>query len=559
LRSCSGCFSDTHGTSLLGYELGMKPAYDVVVVGSGFGGGTTACRLAQAGRSVCILERGKRWNKADFPRSPAEVGQAFWLSGRSYGFLEYKVFKRMDVIQGCGVGGGSLHYFNVHLRAPSGIFHPNVWPKEVTRILLDPYYAVAEEMLESKPLSPPAGRGLPLRTQAFLAATESLKRKAVLVPIGVYTGPDRLNPHSGVVQTACNYSGNCMLGCDLHAKNTVDITYIRLAEKNGTEVYPLHVVEKMEPLDEGYRVSFRRLDPADPGHSEAGSVIGRQVVLAAGTLGTTELLLRCRDEHRTLSRLGAGLGTRFSGNGDFLLAGTLDACRQVDPGIGPSITAGADFSTSANRIFIEDLGFPDAFMWLLEGMIPAERRLENTLRTFWMYLLNTLGIGEERVPVEVGRLFQGGVTSRLLPYLAMGTDASDGKLSLRNSSIYVEWSHRRSRKLFDEIEKSLAELSRGLNGRYETSVLWRWPLRKLLTAHPLGGCPMGDNQETSVVRHQGEVWGYPNLFIVDGSAIPSALSVNPSLTITCLAERVAFTMIHGRDLGPDDPERPMNH
>src|SRR6185437_15956516 len=93
----------------------MKPKYDVVVVGSGFGGAITACRLAQAGRSVCLLERGKRWNRMDFPRSPGEVSHSFWHEGKSHGFLEYKCFRRVDVIQGCGVGGGSLHYFNVHL------------------------------------------------------------------------------------------------------------------------------------------------------------------------------------------------------------------------------------------------------------------------------------------------------------------------------------------------------------------------------------------------------------------------------------------------------------
>src|SRR2546426_11463808 len=100
----------------------MRDTYDVVVVGSGFGGAITACRLAQAGRSVCVLERGKQWDKTDFPRSPGEVSKSFWKKGESFGFLEYKAFKRIDVLQGCGVGGGSLHYFNVHLRTPEGIF-----------------------------------------------------------------------------------------------------------------------------------------------------------------------------------------------------------------------------------------------------------------------------------------------------------------------------------------------------------------------------------------------------------------------------------------------------
>ena len=224
----------------------MKAAYDVVVVGSGFGGAITGCRLAEAGRSVCILERGKRWGKTEFPRSTGEVAKSFWVQNESLGFLEYNAFRRIDVIRGSGVGGGSLHYFNVHLRAPKEIFAPPVWPGQVTRAALDPYYHLAEVMLESAPLTPPEGRELPDRTKAFLAAASSLGRRPELVPIGVYTGPDRANPYGGAPQSACDYSGDCMLGCVLHAKNTLDLNYLPLADKHGTEIYPLHRVDKIE-------------------------------------------------------------------------------------------------------------------------------------------------------------------------------------------------------------------------------------------------------------------------------------------------------------------------
>src|SRR5215831_3332970 len=265
----------------------MRAAYDVVVVGSGFGGAIAGCRLAQAGRSVCILERGKRWDKADFPRSTGEVARSFWVANESLGFLEYDVFRRIDVIRGCGVGGGSLHYFNVHLRAAKEVLSQPAWPAEVNRSVLDPYYALAEDMLDSVPLAPPQGRELPDRTKAFLAAASALGRKAELVPIGVYTGADRTNPHGGVAQSACDYSGNCMLGCDLHAKNTLDLNYIPLAEKHGAEIFPLHEVERIEPTgNDAYRVWFGRLDPAYPDRSEPGSVAGRQLILAGGTLGT---------------------------------------------------------------------------------------------------------------------------------------------------------------------------------------------------------------------------------------------------------------------------------
>jgi len=537
----------------------MKPAYDVVVIGSGFGGAISACRLAQAGRSVALLERGRRWGKTDFPRSPGEVARAFWRKNESFGFLEYKAFKRIDVIQGCGVGGGSLHYFNVHLRTPAAIFARPVWPAEITREVLNPYYDLAEETLESKPLAPPAGRELPGRTQAFQAAAAATGRPPELVPIGVYTGADRTHPLSGLPQTACDYSGDCMLGCVLHAKNTLDLNYISLAERHGAEVFPLHEVEKIEPLGEaGYRVHFNRLDPARAGWSEPGAVVGKKIAVAAGTVGTNELLLRCRDVHRTLPGLGSLLGSRFSGNGDFLLAATLHANREIDPGSGPSITIGADFSTPSNRIFIEDLGYPNPFMWLLEGVIPSAGRFKNLFDAAATYVLDTLGLGAGRVSFEADRLFRGGATTRMLPYLAMGTDAADGRLSLKGGAIDIDWNHRRSRQLFREIERALKELSRSLDGTYATSVLWRWPLRKLLTAHPLGGCPMGDNPQSGVTKHTGQLWAYPNVFVADAALIPSALAVNPSLTISALAERVAFWMIHGREMQPGDSQRPVN-
>lgn len=363
------------------------------------------------------------------------------------------------------------------------------------------------------------------------------------------------------MQSACDYSGNCMLGCQVHAKNTLDLNYIPLAERHGAEVYPLHLVDRIEPLGEqGYRVYFDRLDSSLPDRGERGSVIGKKVILAAGTLGTGELLLRCRDVHQTLPDLSPALGKRFSGNGDFLLAGTMDADRLVDPARGPSITAVADFSTAANQIHVEDMGYPDPFTWMLEGAIPSAGRIKNLFLSLKNYLLASLGLhgGSSRLSFELEKLFTGGATARFLPYLGMGTDAADGRLRLQDGWIDIAWSHRRSRQMFRELEEALKALSRGLNGRYVTSILWQWPLRKLLTAHPLGGSVMGESQRTGVVNPWGEVWGYPNLYIADGSIIPTALSVNPSMTISALAERIAFWMIHGREMAPGDPQTPKN-
>lgn len=525
----------------------MKEVYDVVVIGSGFGGAINGCRLAQAGRSVCILERGKRWGRKDFPRTTGQVARAFW-NDKDFGLLDYRAFSKIDVIQASGVGGGSLVYFNVHIRTPKEIFEQPRWPAGVKRDHLDPFYDKAKDMLEAVPLCPPPELVMPRRTESFFAAAEGAGRQAHLMDICVNTTPGKVN-RQGVAQDACVYCGNCMLGCHVHAKNTLDLNYIPLAEANGAEVYPLHQVEKIEPIEpvetNGYRVHFKRFDSEKGGEFELGSVVGRKVIISAGSLGSTEILLRSRDMHRTLTRLSPALGTKFSGNGDFLLAGTFEANRQVDPSSGPSITAGVDYSTENNKILIQDLGFPDPFLWYLESALPVPNRLKNLHLFLKKYLLRTLGLSPASAFTDgADKLFQGGVTPKFLPYLGMGTDAADGEMQLSGGNIDIKWSSRRSREMFNEMEKALKELSKGIGGKYKTSILWGWPLRKLLTAHPLGGCVMSDDKEQGVVNEYGEVWNYPNLYVSDGSIIPTALSVNPSATISALSERIADHLVN---------------
>jgi len=537
----------------------VKRHYDVVVIGSGFGGSITACRLAQAGRSVCVLERGRQWRNVDFPRSPGQVAaNAFWggESGRR-GLLDYRAFRRMHVIQGCGVGGGSLHYFNVHLRPPASIFDHDRWPAEVNMETLDPYYALAHDMLDAEPLCPPAGRPFPTRTTTFLEACSRAQRDGELVPIAVYTGPGRRNRHGDVPQQPCDYSGDCMIGCATQAKNTLDVNYLALARAHGAEVHPLHEVYEIARARRGggYQVSYRRLDrpDADPGQVRADTVI-----VAAGTLGTAELLLSCRDRLGTLPGLSPALGQGFSGNGDLLLAGTLTDV-DIDAGPGPSITAGADFATSAQQMYVEDLGLPGPLFWFIEGMLAdgaAARDVPRLIRTF---IEGALGIhGATRRLVREGEsLLGGGRTRGFLPYLGMCEDAADGELVLDESgSLDLHWDPAASRKNFEELEGALRELSRALDGEYVPSPLWL--AGDLLTAHPLGGCRMATDAAEGVVSDSCEVHGYPGLFVVDGSIVPTALSRNPTATISALAERAAFLMIHGRELLSVDAETPSN-
>jgi cholesterol oxidase len=426
---------------------------------------------------------------------------------------------------------------------------------------MDPYYDVVEDMLDARKLVPPAGYKFPPRTEAFLTAARKAGKTPELVPIAVHTGEKGPNIHSGITQEPCDYTGDCMLGCRIHAKNSLTLNYLPLAKSQGAEILPLHQVSKIEPVDgAGYKVYYDEIIPDEPGRSRPGHVISSSVIISAGALGSTELLLKCKNVHKTLPELSPALGTHFSGNGDFLLAGAFNANREIDPSQGPSITAGVDFSTANNRIFIEDLGYPNPFFWLLHGEIPAPRKLWDLFIAAKTYVLAALGFsnGRTRYNVWADKLFKGGITNRFLPYLGMGTDAADGRLYLKDGSIDIEWNPARSMRMFKEMEEALAELSRGVGGTYVTSLLWQWPWRKLMTAHPLGGCIMGNDAASSVVDECGRVWNYPNLYVADGSIIPTALSVNPSNTIAALAERIAFRMTHADDLQPGDSRVPAN-
>ena len=167
----------------------METTFDVIIIGSGFGGAITACRLAQAGRSVCILEKGKRWDRLEFPRGSGEVPASSFASAKhprpEDGFIEYLTYKNMDVIQGTGVGGGSLHYFNVHIKPPTFIFEQAAWPKEINHETLSPYYSLAADMLGANTVTHNSERGIPRRTQVFEDAVNSMGLKPERVPICV--------------------------------------------------------------------------------------------------------------------------------------------------------------------------------------------------------------------------------------------------------------------------------------------------------------------------------------------------------------------------------------
>ena len=234
--------------------------------------------------------------------------------------MDYRVFSRIDMVQGVGVGGGSLHYFNVQMRAPATSLDRPEWPAASSGAVLDPYYDRAEAVTTPAPLVPPAGERIPARTEAFLRAAGDAGYDPSLRPIAIHTGPTRAHPISGLVQEPCAFAADCLLGCRSQSKNSLDVTYLPMGEHPRSRDSPPHLAEGIEPAaGGGYTVTVRRLDPDHPGSADRDHVTGTTVVVAAGAVGSTELLLTARDRHRLLPGLPAALGRRFSANGDIAL------------------------------------------------------------------------------------------------------------------------------------------------------------------------------------------------------------------------------------------------
>ena len=524
--------------------------YDVIVIGSGFGGAITACRLAEAGYRVLILERGRRWGSTAvpgkttaYPRLPGDP----WIWNhcnphRDNGWIDLRIFPNMSVVQGAGVGGGSLIYANISCEAPPSSFEGG-WPGEITYPEMKPYYdTVAKFMNVQKiPDNQWTERMKLVKLAAdkggYTARFKALELAVSFDPAWTYGDPDPHNPAKskrfvnaqGVEQGTCVHLGNCVVGCDVDARNTLDKNYIPWAEKHGAKVAPLQLVTDIAPIAGGYRVSS---DDLQSGERRPGSQTARIVIVAAGSLGSTELLLRCRKLTRSLPGISDNLGHNWSSNGDFLTP-ALYANRLISPTKGPTISSAIDFldrSEDGQSFWIQDGGAPHL--------------LAN-------YLLKKIGNPPKRLSakllVEAIRplLRNADPFKNVMPWFAQAVDAADGRLDLKrpwwffgSRRLHLKWDVSRSVAAIEAVVKMHKHLSGLTGGLPLVPVTWT-VAHDLITPHPLGGCGMGDTIENGVVNHAGEVFGYKNLYVADAAIIPRALGVNPSRTIGALAERIA--------------------
>jgi cholesterol oxidase len=545
--------------------------FDAVVVGSGFGGAVTACRLAQAGRSVLILERGRPWPPGSFPRTPRECRtDAFWSPGAGlHGLWDMWSFTGLDAVVSSGLGGGSLIYANVMLRKDPATFADDEherWP--VSYADLAPHYETVETMMGATPYptehEPYASTP---KTRAILEAAERLgleasrPKLAVTFAPGDPDDPDR-PPAPGVPidpapnlhdapRFTCRLSGECCVGCQYGSKNTLDFTYLSAAQQAGAEIRACCEAVALAPRDDGgWTLRYRQHLPAKAGCRETlidrtdepeREVRARTVVLAGGTLGSTRLLLSNR---ASLPRLSPRLGHGFSSNGDILMF-TRGADRYLDPSYGPTITASvrvpdAD-SPSGRGFFVQDAGAPVATEWLWQGReAPAD--LWRLRRTAWKRLGRRL---RGRRDTSLGGVLAEGIggareSAAMMPLLGMGRDVPDGRMTLQGGSLALNWSEGPSREFFEGLEAAGSAVSEALGGR-----MWR-PLgryARLVTVHPLGGCSMGETPRDGVVDPFGRVFGAEGLYVADGSIMPGPVGANPSLTIAAMAERIAAAIV----------------
>ncbi len=516
--------------------------FDAIVIGSGFGGAISAARLAEAGYKLLILERGRRWDKTNYPRKPEDP----WLWNSEHpeseqGWLEFHTFPHMSVATGAAVGGGSLIYANISCEAPPSAFQAG-WPQEVTYDELKPYYDTVAQFMNVKPVpsnqwtnrmrlmqeaADKTGAGARFKQLELAVAFDPEFNYEQSDPFNVIKSKRFINAQ-GVEQGTCVHLGNCDIGCDADAKNTLDRNYIPWAEKYRAEVRALHLVTDIQPTAGGYKVSF---DQLDQGKRIPGSQTARLVIVAAGSLGSTELLLRCREINQTLPNISPFLGSNWSSNGDFLTPAFYDG-RDVGPSRGPTITCAIDFldrSCGGQSFWIQDGGFPNLLLDYANRLdaSPTKNEAAKLLLDSFRFLMR----GD-------------GVAQNVMPWFAQGVDAANGTLSMHHSLLTGEpclnlaWDIGKSKQTIDAIVAMHLKLAAATGGHPVVPPTWSL-LHSLVTPHPLGGCGMGDTQLNGVVNHEGEVFNYKNLYVIDGAIVPEALGVNPSRTIGALAERCA--------------------
>ena len=516
------------------------PDYDFVIIGSGFGGSVSAHRLTQKGYSVAVIEKGRRLPTEALPKSNWDLAKSIWAPALGLrGILAITTLKDVVIFHGAAVGGGSVVYANTHLEPLEAFFTDPRWVGLVPdwKAELAPYYAEARRMLGSVP----APRTYPVddalkEVLDELGTGDSFARHTV----GVYFGPEGqqvADPYfggEGPSRVGCTHCGSCMVGCTVGAKNSLDKNYLYFAEKQGARVIADTEVVDVRPRgaedgSDGYVLHTRSVGGL---FKQRTTITARNVVFSGGVLGTVPLLFGCR-ERGSLPRLSRALGTFVRTNSESIqgVTTTIDGL-----GRGVAISSGG-FTPDGTHIEMVRYGDNADALSALATVHTGGGRLPRPL--YWL-----AAVAKRPWLAIRPLLFPRGWSKGSAIVLAM--QALDNSMELRwqrrwwwpfSSRLTSDWGDREAPPTYmpaaSEVTRRLAEKL----GGEPMSVLPEVILDTTTTAHILGGCPMGASADDAVIDVQNRVFNYSGLYVVDASMIPANLGVNPSLTITALAER----------------------
>jgi cholesterol oxidase len=514
--------------------------YDWVVVGSGFGGSVSALRLSEKGYSVAVLECGKRFADKDFPKSTWDLRRYFWAPRLGLkGIFRLTQFRDVAVVSGCGVGGGSLGYANTLYVPGKDFFEDPQWAGlEDWEAELAPHYAEAQRMLGVVVHEDDDPADQLLRELGEHLGVGETYRKT---PVGIYFGePGKTvaDPYfggEGPDRTGCIRCGRCMVGCPHGAKNTLVKNYLWLAERRGARVSPERLVTEVRPLgaadgSNGYSISSERSGMI-PGRGRR-TVTARGVVFAAGPLGTNKLLQRCR-LGGSLPRISDRLGELVRTNSEMILAVTVPQDYPDDLTKRVAITSSI-WTDAHTHIETVTYGNDGDSMSSLYTLLTSD----GTKATRPLKLLGQI----VRHPVKFAKIMRPkGWSRRTIIVLVMQT--LDNAIALRpkrkrngDVRLTTEQDPEKPNPTFIPIANEAAEWLAERTGGIAQSSLSEAAFNVPNTAHILGGAVIGGSPESGVVDHKQRVFGYENLLVCDGAAVPANVGVNPSLTITALAE-----------------------
>ncbi len=515
------------------------PGYDVVIIGSGFGGSVSALRLAEKGWQVAVLEQGRQLDDAAMADAGSDAKKLAWLPALGLkGFFAQDVFRHVAIVRGIGVGGGSLVYAAVLLEPKASFYRDPVW-----RALshdwereLAPHYAAAKHMLGVAP-NPYHG----IQDDWLRGAAERMSAGETFdtVPQGVFFGdPSRLTPDPffgghGPARMGCNQCGRCITGCAYGAKNTLERNYLYFARQLGVRVHAERQVTHIEPRQGGGYVVHQK-HPWDRRVSYAPMRANR-VILSAGALGTQEILFASRDRYRTLPKLPPSLGAHVRTNSEAIV-GILANDETVDVTKGATISShfypDAHTHITQNR-FPESYGF---MKWYMGPLVDGDRPFTRVLRTLGQWLVHPLASTRS---VRARNWYKRISVLTVMQHADNELAFSYGRTlfrGFRHGLISRVTGGGRAPSYLPQANAAARAFAEASNGTPLNTVMESVG-NLSVTAHILGGAVMASKPEEGVIDVNHQVFGYPGIYVVDGSAIPANVGVNPALTITALAER----------------------